>query len=154
MEVRILKVQTESEYKAEQKHIAEVGDMEEHKALKKYISDNNITTGPVDNGLYIIPLTEGKGDSVKAGKNVTIAYKGYFLDGHQFDFTKDPLEFIYGSEMQVLEGLHKALGSMKAGDKSKIIIPSHLAYGEKGSSTGIVPPFTTLIYEVEVINVK
>jgi FKBP-type peptidyl-prolyl cis-trans isomerase FkpA len=154
MEVRILNVQTKAEYEARQKHLAEVGDIEENQKLKRYLADNKITIEPVDNGLYLIPVAEGKGDSVKAGKVVTISYKGYFLDGRQFDGTKDPLEFPYSSEMQVLEGIHKALSRMKQGDKSKIIIPSHFAFGERGSSTGVVPPFTTVVYEVEVINVK
>jgi FKBP-type peptidyl-prolyl cis-trans isomerase len=156
MEVRVLKVQTAAEYEAWLNHLREFGDIEEHRALEKYIAVHKITAEPIENGLYLIPEKEGSGDSVKAGKTVSIAYKGYFLDGYQFDGTTpgQPLEFPYGKEMQVIEGLHLAIGRMKAGDKSKIIIPSHFAYGEKGSSTGIVPPFTTVIYEVEIVHVK
>jgi FKBP-type peptidyl-prolyl cis-trans isomerase FkpA len=155
-EMRILKVQTQDEYDAEQKHIAEVGDIEEHKKLEEYISENKISVQPIENGLYIIPLQKGKGDTVHGGKTVQVSYKGYFLDGRQFDGTKpgQPLEFVYGTDMQVIDGLSKAIGRMQEGDKSKIIIPSHLAFGEKGSSTGVVPPFTTLIYEVEIVKVK
>ncbi len=155
-EMRIIKVQTQEEYDAEQKHIAEVGDIEEHKKLEEYISENKISVQPIENGLYIIPLVEGKGDTVHGGKTVQVSYKGYFLDGRQFDGTKpdQPLEFVYGTDMQVIDGLGMAIGRMQEGDKSKIIIPSHLAFGEKGSSTGVVPPFTTLIYEVEIVKVK
>ena len=154
--VKILKVQTELEYDAEKKHIAEVGDIDENKKLNEYLKENNITEGSINNGLYMLPMQAGKGDSIKAGKTVQISYKGYFLDGREFDATKpnEPLEFVYGSEMQVIDGLRMAVGRMREGQKSKIIIPSHFAFGEKGSTTGVVPPFTTLIYEVEIINVK
>ena len=43
---------------------------------------------------------------------------------------------------------------MKEGDKTKIIIPSQLAFGEYGSSTGLIPPFTTVIYNLEIIKVR
>lgn len=155
-QVKIIKVQTEEEYDAEQKRIAEVGDIDENKKLKEYLKENKINEETINNGLYMIAMQAGKGDSVKGGKTVQIAYKGYFLDGREFDATKpdEPLEFVYGTEMQVIDGLRMAVGRMRAGQKSKIIIPSHFAFGEKGSSTGVVPPFTTLIYEVEIVNVK
>ncbi|PJB13827.1 MAG: peptidylprolyl isomerase, partial [Flavobacteriales bacterium CG_4_9_14_3_um_filter_32_8] len=60
----------------------------------------------------------------------------------------------YGSPDQVIKGLEIAINGMKKGEKSKIIIPSQLAFGEEGSSTQIVPPFTTVIYELEIVNVK
>ena len=156
IEMKILKLLTFAEYEAEQKLISEVGDIEENKTLKKYIEENKITIEPVHNGMYIIPMKEGKGDSVKAGRMISLVYKGYFLDGREFDATekRSPLEFIYGTEMQVIKGIQVAISSMREGDKSKIIIPSHFAFGEKGSSTGVVPPFTTVIYEVEIIKVK
>ena len=155
--IKIVKVQTREEYLAEQKHIAEVGDVEESKVRNAYLDEirkKGEQPEEAENGLYVVKLEKGNGDSVKAGNIIVISYKGFFTDGRQFDATREPLEFVYGTEMQVLEGMHKALARMREGDKSKIIIPSHFAYGEKGSTTGIVPPFTTLVYEVKVEKVK
>src|ERR1051325_3552305 len=138
--IKIVKVQTKEEYLAEQKHLSEVGDVEESKVRNAYLDDirkKGEQPEEAENGLYLVNLEPGNGDSVKAGSTIDISYKGYFLDGRQFDATKEPLEFIYGTEMQVLEGIHKALARMREGDKSKIIIPSPFAYGEKGSTTGI-----------------
>ena len=155
-EIRIIKAQTKEEYIAEQKQIHDIGDFQENRLLRRYIYDHQIKQEPVHNGMYIIPIASGKGDTIKSGKMITISYKGYFLDGRVFNTTdpNSPLEFVYGTEMQVIPGLSIALGGMREGDKSKIIIPSHFAFGENGSSTGVVPPFTTVIYEVEIIKVK
>jgi FKBP-type peptidyl-prolyl cis-trans isomerase len=53
--------------------------------------------------------------------------------------------------MQVIGGLEEAIGRMREGEKALIILPSELAWGEKGSSTGIIPPFTSVIYELELL---
>ena len=54
----------------------------------------------------------------------------------------------------MIEGLEKVLKVLKNGEKAKIIIPSQFAFGETGSSTGIVPPYSTVIYNLEIINIK
>ena len=66
----------------------------------------------------------------------------------------DPLSFNMADSAQVIKGLEIGLKKMRQGEVAKIIIPSHSAFGEKGSSTGIVPPYTTLVYEVIMLNVK
>ena len=51
----------------------------------------------------------------------------------------------------MIAGLEDAIGRMREGQRALVILPSYLAWGEKGSSTGIIPPFTTVIYEVELL---
>ena len=76
------------------------------------------------------------------------------VHGRFFDSTvkrNQPFEFVFGTELQVIPGLEDAIGRMREGQRALVILPSDLAWGEKGSSTGIVPPFTTVIYEVELL---
>jgi len=53
----------------------------------------------------------------------------------------------------VVKGLEEAIGLMKEGEKSLVILPSEQAFGSEGSSTGMIPPFTSLIFEVEILEV-
>ena len=65
----------------------------------------------------------------------------------------EPLVLKIGDPGQIIKGMDIGLRLMKEGGKAKIIIPSQLGFGDKGSSTGIVPPYTSLIYDVELINI-
>jgi FKBP-type peptidyl-prolyl cis-trans isomerase FkpA len=95
-------------------------------------------------------------DSVKKGKKIKIFYKGYFLDGTLVDYTPHnwAFEFTYGQEGQLIEGLQLALYKLKKGEKAKIILPSQLAFGSEGSSNGAVPPYTPLVYQIEIADIK
>jgi FKBP-type peptidyl-prolyl cis-trans isomerase FkpA len=86
-----------------------------------------------------------------------VHYEGRFLNGKFFDSTRqrnDPFQFVYGQQWQVVKGMEEAIGMMHEGEKALFIMPSGLAFGQTGSSTGIVPPFTSLIFEVELLLVK
>jgi FKBP-type peptidyl-prolyl cis-trans isomerase len=128
--------------------------------LNKYIADNNITTQPKASGLYYIEILAGTGDRARSGGYVSVRYKGYFLDGTVFDQnldTADPYTFPlgYGS---VIAGWDEGISYMKEGGKAKLIIPSSLAYSSQeqpGINGGpVIPPYTTLIFEVELVNVQ
>ena len=95
-------------------------------------------------------------DSVKKGKKIKLLYKGYFLDGTLVDYTPHnwAFEFVYGQEGQLIEGLRIALSKLKKGEKAKIILPSQLAFGSEGSSNGAVPPYTPLVYQIEIEDIK
>ena len=129
-------------------------EMQEQIVLKKYVEYHKI--GKPKRGIYVEVLNEGSGKKVKRDKVVTIHYIGRFLNGLEFDNTykSSSFTFTYGTPGQVIPGLDIALKGMKAGEKAKIIIPSQLAFKEEGSSTGVVPPFTSVEYELEIINVK
>jgi FKBP-type peptidyl-prolyl cis-trans isomerase len=95
-------------------------------------------------------------DSVKKGKKIKLAYKGYFLDGTLVDYTPNnwAFEFVLGQEGQLIDGLQLALYKLKKGEKAKIILPSRLAFGKEGSSNGAVPPYTPLVYQIEIVDIK
>jgi FKBP-type peptidyl-prolyl cis-trans isomerase FkpA len=156
LELRLRKIIPEDKIDIEKQRLDEDRDMEEQTDLLEYIKENHISAKPINSGLYYIPISSGKGQMTGTGKYVVINYTGSFLDGRKFEttFGKVPLDFTVGEQYQVIKGLETGITLMREGDKAKFIIPSQLAYGEKGSSTGIVPPYATLIYEVELLTVK
>lgn len=129
-------------------------EMTEQILLKKYLKQNDVIQHR--DGIYFKQIKKGKGELVKSGKTITIHYKGSFINLLEFDNTykTSDFTFTYGTPGQVIKGLEIALSGMKKGEKAKIIIPSQLAFGEEGSSTGIIQPFTTVIYELEIVNVN
>jgi len=158
--LNIIEIQTQTEYQNEKKAflnwIEDFGEYEKV-ILKQFLMEEKIDVQPSGSGLYYLKITEGKGKSIEKGDTITINYEGKFLNGKFFDSTikrNQPFQFVYGTEWQVVEGLEEAIGMMKEGEKSLFILPSDLAFGTEGSSTGIIPPFTSLIFEVEVLSVN
>lgn len=95
-----------------------------------------------------------KRPKIQSGQVVTIAYTARFLeDGRLFDdtySTKQPLTFRLGDPGQVIKGLEIAVHLLPDGGEGRFIIPSALAFGAEGSSSRIVPPWTPVLYDVEV----
>lgn len=102
-------------------------------------------------GLQYEVLTEGKGKSPKETDVVKVHYKGTLVDGTQFDSSYDrgqPAEFPLNG---VIRGWTEGLQLMKVGGKSRLFVPSELAYGPQGRPG--IPPNSTLIFEVELIDI-
>jgi FKBP-type peptidyl-prolyl cis-trans isomerase len=160
VDISVIEVQTEADYiKAKQAFVywtEDFGDYEKV-VLQQFIAEEHLDATPTNSGLVYMPLQEGTGKTIEAGDTISIHYEGIFLNGKYFDSTKrrkQPFSFVYGTEWQVIEGLEEGLSYMREGEKALFIVPSDLAFGSSGSSTGIVPPFTSLIFEVEVLSVK
>ncbi|MDR1666686.1 MAG: FKBP-type peptidyl-prolyl cis-trans isomerase [Bacteroidales bacterium] len=156
--VRILDVQTPKEYIRDK----ESAPLKNHTAqetslIRKYIAHAKIDATPDENGIYRVVQRAGTGDAVRKNRTVTVHYEGFFLDGTMFDSTRRrnaPFQFVYGQQQQMLSGLEKVIGMMCEGEKVVAILPSDQAFGSEGSSIGIVPPFTPLMFEIEVIAVE
>ena len=160
VDIDMIEIQPEENYLREQEAflhwIDDFGDYE-RVLLTQYFKNERIEADSTESGLYLINLKEGLGKQIELGDTVEVHYEGRFLNGKFFDSTKmreEAFSFIYGQEWQVVDGLEEAIGKMREGEVSLVILPSKLAFGEKGSSTGIIPPFTSLIFEVEVKSVK
>lgn len=92
--------------------------------------------------------------SVKNGDVVVINYEGSFLNGRFLEKSPDHFEFLYGTPDQLLKGLNYVIPRLKIGQNAKIVLPSRLAFGESGSANGTVPPFTPLVYNIKLIDIK
>lgn len=157
--VDVIDVQSEQEYlHAKEAFLTWIEDFGEYEKviLKQFIEEKDISIEPTNSGLYHIILREGYGPIVELGDTVTVHFEGKFLNGKFFDSTirrNQPFQFVYGRKWQVVAGLEEAIGRMKEGEHALFILPSDLAFGETGSSTGIIPPYTSTIFEVELIEV-
>ena len=156
----MLAIQTAAEYEKQKRDFLEwAKNMEqtENSILSAFLREEKINISPVREGFYMITVRPGKGRSVNVGDHIWIRYKGKFLDGKYFDEMADsplPVDFVYGTKMFLIEGLDRALYYMKEGEKVMVILPSSLAFGQEGSATGLIPPFTSLIYELELIRIE
>jgi FKBP-type peptidyl-prolyl cis-trans isomerase FklB len=104
-----------------------------------------------DSGLQFEILTAGSGAKPSKSDKVRVHYHGTFPDGRVFDSSVtrgQPAEFPVTG---VIAGWVEALQLMTVGSKWKLTIPQHLAYGERGA--GSIPPFSTLVFEVELLDI-
>lgn len=107
-----------------------------------------------ESGLYIEDLNVGGGAVAESGKRVWVHYTGWLVDGRSFDSSigKQPIDFVLGTG-RVIRGWDEGLKGMRVGGTRKLVIPSDLAYGKKGSS-GVIPPHATLVFEVALTAVE
>jgi peptidylprolyl isomerase/FKBP-type peptidyl-prolyl cis-trans isomerase FkpA len=99
-------------------------------------------------------LVVGTGAEAVAGKQVSVHYTGKLTDGKQFDSSvgRAPFGFQLGAG-QVIKGWDQGVAGMKVGGQRRLTIPSDLAYGKRGFP-GAIPPDATLVFEVELLDVK
>ena len=86
--------------------------------------------------------------------NIYLSYEGSFLNGRFLEKSVPGFSFQFGVPDQVLKGINNVIRYLREGENVKIILPSPLAFGEPGSSNGTVPPFTPLLYNIKLIQVK
>lgn len=123
------------------------------KAVPYDVSGKDTVT--MQSGLKFIKVQTGDGTKAEQLRTVEVHYTGYLMDGTKFDSSierGEPISFQLGYG-QVIKGWDEAVGYMQVGDKMRLIIPPGLAYGEQGAG-GVIPPNATLIFDVELVNVK
>jgi len=153
-DIRLLDILSQTDYmRAKHSELMKLRD-EEQVLLKRYLHEQKIENQPLNSGLYFLPIQEGKGDKVLKGMMLTINYEYSLLNGKKLYSTwdtKKPLEFRFGSRFDT-PGMNEALSMMREGGRAKLIVPSKIGYGEQGRAQ-FIPPYSTLIYDVEVIEV-
>lgn len=143
--------------KQEEKQKAEAA--EKGKAAKqdgeKFLAENGKKEGVITtaSGLQYQVLREGNGQSPKATDTVECHYEGTLIDGMKFDSSYDRGQTATFPLNQVIAGWTEGLQLMKEGGKYRFFIPYELGYGERGAGASI-PPFSTLVFDVELVSVK
>ena len=105
-------------------------------------------------GLKSQDLKVGNGTEAVSGKTVSVHYTGWLTDGKKFDSSVDrgqPFKFRLGAG-QVIRGWDQGVAGMKVGGKRKLTIPPNLGYGARGAGN-VIPPNSTLVFEVELLEV-
>ncbi len=106
-------------------------------------------------GLQYVILEEGSGEQPQPGDVVAVHYEGKLADGTVFDSSYsrgDPIRFPLG-QGYVIPGWEEGIGLLREGSKARLVIPPNLAYGETGAGNGIIPPNSTLTFDVELIEI-
>ncbi|MCC6371337.1 MAG: FKBP-type peptidyl-prolyl cis-trans isomerase [Bacteroidia bacterium] len=86
------------------------------------------------------------------GDLINITYQGSFLNGRLLENKPQNFDLVFGTPDQLLKGLNYVIRRLKVGQNAKIVLPSRLAFGEKGSCNGTIPPFTPLVYDIRINN--
>jgi len=162
IEVIDLKTKAESEKAikdeaAKKEKAAAEAKINEPSLIQQYVKDNKITVKPTASGLYYVEKVAGKGPKAKAGQKVKVNYTGKLFNGKVFDSSLDdkparPYEFTLGKG-EVIPGWDEGIALMSAGGKATLIVPSSLAYGDRGAGNDIAP-FTPLVFDVELVSIE
>jgi len=108
-------------------------------------------------GLKVVDLKVGSGAMAEPGRTVAMHYTGWLMDGTKFDSSLDrgtPLAFPLGADPpRVIRGWEEGVKGMRVGGKRKLTIPPDMAYGERGYPP-VIPPNSTLVFEVELVDMK
>jgi FKBP-type peptidyl-prolyl cis-trans isomerase len=118
------------------------------------VNDPELTT--TKSGLKYKDLAVGQGEEAGSGEVAVVHYTGWLVDGTKFDSSLDrgqPFEFPVGGG-RVIKGWDEGVAGMKVGGKRRLVIPPLLGYGAAGTPGGPIPPSATLIFEVELLEVK
>lgn len=116
---------------------------------------DTITTASGLKYLIVAKATDANAAQAGSGKTVDVHYTGFLTNGRPFDSSVErgqPISFQLGNGM-VIKGWEEGIALMKKGEKIRLIIPSDLAYGPNGAG-GVIPPNATLIFDVELMDVK
>ena len=122
------------------------------KEIEEYLEDNNLTAQRTDDDLFYIIEEEGNGIFPVETDRVTVDYNGYFTNGQLFDSSYErgtPLSIELTS---VIRGWREGIPLFSKGGKGKLLVPSHLGYGEFDSNG--IPGESVLIFDIELLDIN
>ena len=167
--VKIINIQSLTDAMAERDARLAKIKTDEATATAKYIADNKLLLKTTASGLKYVITKTGLKPKPLAGDTVFVNYTGKLLNGKVFDSsiqavavtaglnqpgrTYEPIKFPVGAG-QVIKGWDEGLLLLNEGGKGTFVIPSDLAYGDQGTPDGTIPPFSTLVFSIEITSVK
>ena len=119
--------------------------------VKTMVNTNNIVDS-TSTGLHYIISKVGTGATVTAGNTVTMKYTGKFVDGTVFDSSASYTYVHKASDDRMIPGFEEGIEKLSKGGSAIFLIPSAKAYGDYGYA--IIPPFSPLLFTIEVIDIK
>ncbi len=157
---------TEEAVRNDQQQLIATQKAKEVAVLESYIAKNKINAIKLPSGVYYEILSQGAGPKADSGKLVAVLYTGYTLDGKPFDSNTDstkqsengkhplePFEFIAGVQGSIA-GMLEGVQYFNKGGKGRLFIPSMLAYGSNPPPGAPFEPFSNLVFDIEVVDVK
>ncbi len=153
IKVRLVNIMDDSEidrYMSSRYHKS--GD-QESEILESYLKNTNVTVEPTPSGLYYVEKAPGEGKTIVKGDIVTLNYTLTMVDGSLVETTLggEPMVFRAG-DGGYIAGWNEAISMMRKGSSATVIVPSELGYGAEGK--GNILPYTTLIFDIEILNVQ
>lgn len=162
LNVKVVDIMTAEEYEEEQNRIMEQEEKENEKRLQEepkkianYLKSHNINVEPTESGLYYIETQAGDGDVANVGDNVSINYSIYNLDDVLIESSEDygqTLDFVVGNK-DMLPAIEEAVGYMKVGGKSRIVVPSKLGFGNIKIDDNL-PANTAIVIDLELVDLQ
>ncbi|NET38185.1 MAG: hypothetical protein F6K19_40335 [Cyanothece sp. SIO1E1] len=127
----------------------------ERNLIVNYLIDQKKDMAFTNSGLFYRILFPGEGAPLQWADYIKVNYRGYFLDGKEFDSSYkrgEPISFYIGN---MVDGWNEGLQLLSPGAKATFVLPSHLGYAENGFTTGpdqyLVPPNTIIAFDIEVL---
>ena len=124
----------------------------ENDFLRKHLEDQELIGDCVfHEDVYFTKLLVTSGEPIKYGATIEVDYKSYFLDGTEFDNSlagNSTMWFDLGKPDQVVKGMEIAISAMNDGEVMRVYVPSHMGFGQGGSSAGVVPSLTPVYFDV------
>ena len=156
-EINLQDIVTKDEFAEEQANYeAEMAKMREQEPelIANYVKEHGIKVQPTADGLYVIVKKQGKGTKVAVGREVAIHYTGSLLDGTVFDSSlgHEPLSYVVG-QMGLIRGWEEGVMGQPEGTQLQIIMPSAMGYGSQGAGR-MIPPYSPLVFDIEIVSVK
>lgn len=153
-DMKLVGIQSEEEIIAEQRALFKTMRAQEQELLAKFLNESNISVAPKPSGLIYVEQKAGQGRLPKAGDMLQLDFSISTLDGVELFSTKNqaPIDVEFGKEFDT-KGFDEGIGYLKKGGKASLIVPSSLAFDSIGRGE-VVPPFTTIIYNVELLNIR
>lgn len=130
--------------------------LQESRLIEQYIKDNAIAVKPTETGIYIIPVEDGMGDLAQWGDTVSVHYALNNLKGELVESSYDygePMTFVIGQGMMI-PAIEDAVMTMAPGAKVKVVTPSSQAFGEVAVDEELLPAYSPMMIELELVSVK
>jgi FKBP-type peptidyl-prolyl cis-trans isomerase FkpA len=118
--------------------------------ITKYIADNNLNAKRTNSGLFYVINKQGSGSKPTSSSSVTVAYKGYFLNGKVFDQSNSN-GITFGLN-QVIKGWTEGIQLFNVGGEGILLIPYNLGYGANGSRS--IPGGAALVFDIKLVRVN